>query len=80
MKKYLNSLLNSSLFRVFFGLINLIIIFFFFRYIGIKGMLGFLVGMFIMAYLLLSNNFMIRMLVNQFSKDNEYIDMVRKGE
>lgn len=55
-------------------------IIYFFRYIGLKGILGFVVGMFVMTFLFLSKNPLIRFIIQKSSGSEEYIDVINKGE
>lgn len=52
--------------------------FMFFRFIGLKGLLGFVCGMSIMAYLILSKNPLLRWVIS-FATAEYYIDDL-KGE
>lgn len=50
-----------------------------FRYVGIKGVLSFMVGMFIMAWLLLSKHSMVKFLVDAFEM-NSIDEIMNKKE
>ena len=64
--------------RIFLSLLSILAVFGFFRFLGWKGIVGFLVGLTVMAYLFLSKSLMIRVLLEKFSGTEEYIDVVNK--
>ena len=68
LRKYLNIPISIGL---------IIAIFMFFRWIGYKGMIGFALGMMIMAYLILSKNVMLKWAIDM-TRSNEYIEEVKK--
>ena len=43
---------------------------YFFRYLGLKGIIGLTIGLFTMAWLLLSNNELLLYFVNLFSRED----------
>lgn len=75
----MRKLINRQESRIFIGVLLLVGIFLFFTQLGVKGFVGFLVGMTVMAVLMLSKNLMIRTLINRF-ESNEYIDLIKKGK
>lgn len=64
--------------RLFFGFGTIIGLVFFFRFVGWKGMMAFFLGMLIMAYLLLSKNVMLQVVLRMFEGSDEYIDELNK--
>ncbi len=58
--------------------LSILTIFFFFRWVGIKGMISFILGMGIMAWIFLSKNVLVRMIVSKFEGE-EYIDSFKKS-
>ncbi len=56
---------------------SIVLIFFLFRWAGIKGLITFSVGMLIMAYLILSKNAMLMFIIEKTSSDT-YIDEIKK--
>ena len=59
---------------------TVIILFMLLRWTGIKGILSFIAGMVIMAYLLLSNNIMTRVLVKMFEAEKGINEIMGKNE
>ena len=59
---------------------TVIILFMLLRWAGIKGILSFIAGMVIMAYLLLSNNIMTRVLVKMFEAEKGINEIMGKDE
>jgi len=59
---------------------TVIILFMLLRWAGIKGILSFIAGMVIMAYLLLSNNIMTRVLVKMFEAEKGINEIMGKNE
>lgn len=52
--------------NIFLSLLSFFILILLLRWAGIKGIVSFIAGMIMMAYLLLSNNIMMRTLVDMF--------------
>ncbi len=65
--------------RIVIMIASVLLIIGFFRWAGIKGMLSFLLGMGIMAYLLLSKNMMFRGIIETFGA-TEYISEMGKKD
>lgn len=57
-----------------------ILTFMFFRWIGLKGCLGFAIGMFIMAYLLLSQNQYLKFVIDITNSDKYLWEIMNEGK
>lgn len=64
--------------NIFLSLLSLLILILLLRWAGIKGILSFIAGMLIMAYLLLSNNIMVRTLVSIFGSEENLKEIMKK--
>lgn len=65
--------------RIVIMIASILLILGFFRWAGLKGMLAFMLGMGIMAYLLLSKNMMFMGIIETFGA-TEYIREMRKKD
>jgi len=65
--------------RIVIMIASVLLILGFFRWAGIKGILSFMLGMGIMAYLLLSKNMMFRGIIDMFGA-TEYLDDMGKKD
>lgn len=68
---------TKRILRIVISIASILILIFFFRWVGLKGVLAFFLGMTIMAYLLLSKNLMFMGIIDYFGAD-KYIDEVKK--
>lgn len=65
-----------SFINILLSLATIIAFFIFFRWVGVKGLLAFLLGMFIIGYLILSKNLMFQAIIGM-TKSESYIDELR---
>ncbi len=72
-KNNLKTVLNIVL-----SLASILLIFIYFRWVGYKGVISFLLGMVIMAYLLLSNNIIMRSLIKIFEAKQTLKELMKK--
>lgn len=79
MKKieFIAYLTNTGLYilKILLMLALLFAVFMFFRWAGVKGMLSFILGMFLMSWLILSKNMVMRTLI-EMTKSESYINEV----
>lgn len=72
-KNNLKTVLNIVL-----SLASILLIFIYFRWVGYKGVISFLLGLIVMAYLLLSNNIIMRSLIKIFEAEQTLKDIMKK--
>lgn len=61
--------------QILFSILTIILLFTFFRWAGIKGLLSFLIGMLIMAFLILSKNPVMTSII-AMTQSEDFIDTV----
>jgi len=66
--------------RIVIMIASILLILGFFRWAGVKGVLAFILGMLIMAYLLLSKNFMFKGIIDMFGATEYLEDMGKKDD
>ena len=65
--------------KVVFGIVITIAVFWFLIYLGIKGLLGIIIGMMLMSYLLLSKNTVFLSLI-KMTQNEDLMDDIRTGK
>lgn len=68
-----------KIFMIALSVASVVGIFMFFRWVGFKGILSFLIGMSIMAYLLLSKNSMVAMII-KMTESNDHLSEIMKND
>jgi len=67
----------NPIIRILSTLISIFLFIWLFRYLGFKGFIGLLIGMFIMAFLILSKNMLLLSIVRLFDGD-DYLNEINK--
>lgn len=75
-KNKIKNILNTII-RIFIIIASILLVIGFLRWAGIKGVLSFMLGMSLMAYLLLSKNIMFQGIIEMFGA-SEYLSEIGK--
>jgi len=63
---------SMRILRIIISIASILLLIGFFRWTGLKGLMSFILGLFVMAYLLLSKNAMLMGVVEYFEAGRKY--------